>query len=143
MSIATYLYLAGKNVLKFGLKHWVWFALATALLVARHMGVQSAERAEALRIATNERNVAVATAQAWERHAADSLRLAEATATARAEERADLLSIARALGSTKQGIANAPGADTPFRYSDSVYGFMRDGRGDNPAAQAAPRVDDR
>ena len=143
MSIATYFLLAGKGFLKFCLKHWVWFALVAALLVARHMGVQSAEHAEALRIATNERDTAVATAKAWEKHAADSLRLAEATATARAEERADLLSIARALGSTKHGIANAPGASDAFRYSDSVYGFMRQRAPEQPSAQAAPHVDDR
>ena len=145
MSIAAYFLIAGKNALKFCLKHWVWFALAAALLAARHMGVQSAERAEALRIATNERDVAVASAQAWEKHAADSLRLAEATATARAEERADLLSIARALGSTKEGIANAPGASDAFRYSDAVYGFMRarPAEGKQPAGEAAPHVDSR
>lgn len=141
MSIATYLLLAGKSALKFCLKHWVWFALAAALLFARHLGVQSAERAAAIADLTKERDEAVASALAWKEYGETSQRLAEATINARAVERAQLLSIERALGSTKQGIANAPGADAPYRYSDSLYRFMRERpESAGPAAEAAPDV---
>lgn len=144
MSAATFLWGLGGNALKFCLKNWVWFALAAALWWARHSGVEAANAKHDLQAAKDARAVAEANAAAWKTHSEESQRLAEATLAARAQEQATLLSIAKALGATKQGIANAPGADTPFRYSDALYGFMRARpEGDRPAAEAPAVVDGR
>lgn len=143
MSIGLWFLGAGKGVLKFAIKHWVWFALAAALLFARHIGAQAEATKRDLAEASRARAVAEANAAAWKDYAAKAQELQEATLAARAQEQATLLSIAKALGATKQGIANAPGADNSFRYSDALYGFMRDGRDRDAAAEAPAVVDGR
>lgn len=143
MSAGLWFLGAGKGVLKFCLRHWVWFALAAALLFARHVGAQAEATKRDLAEASRARAVAEANAEAWKGYAAKAQELQEATLAARAQEQAALLSIAKALGATKQGIANAPGASDTFHYSDALYGWMRQRpEADRSAPEQAPAVVD-
>jgi hypothetical protein len=109
----------------FLLRHWVWFALAGALLCARHYQGQSAGLTTQLSAVTSERDTAVQRATEWKAAVEADRALAEKTAAAHADETNRLIDLARSAGAAKQGIANAPGAADRFRYSDAAYGFMR------------------
>lgn len=97
-------------------------ALVAALAFFYH---QSSTRGLKLDAVTIERDAALQSAADWKKASEVQVELAAESAKARSAETKSLLDIARAAGSTKEGIANAPGADAPFRYSDSAYRFMR------------------
>lgn len=127
------------------LKYWHWFALAGLALALAFFFNLATERGSDLQTRTAERDAAVKSANDWQATYQQAQALAEATAKAHSVEQTALINMARAVGSTKEGIAHAPGASDHFTYSDAAYGFMRDAApapaAAGSAAQAAAGVD--
>ena len=126
----------------FLLRHWVWFALAGALFATKHFMDKAADLKAANALIEQRAESAEKLAGVWESHAKTVADLAEKTAQARAAERQAIMIIRDAAGTAKGEIANAPGADDRFVYSDPAYRFMRGQSAPDPAgaAEAAPGV---
>lgn len=120
----TFLGLA-KGVGGFALRHWVWFAMAAAILAANHYRDRGTELETERNTAIAERDTAKANADAWSAAHDKLVELSRETAQARAAETQTITVIRDAAGTAREEIHNAPGADDRFDYSDPAYRFMR------------------
>lgn len=109
-------------------------ALAAAVNVARDRGAD-------LKAAKTDLAAAASRANEWKVAYDAGVVLARQSAIAHAAEQAALINLARAAGTAKQGIANAPGAADRYRYSDAAYGFMRSRPAEAARDAAAPGPD--